>query len=105
MLQKLLILWQVIEGARAAYASGLRHVGLRPSGVALDENGRATIQHFGTVRLRPEAEDEAAKYRSPEETRGDAPDELCDVFSFGTIAYELLAGSHPFRSGELEPPP
>jgi len=104
LLQKMLILWQVAEGVRAANLGGLAHVGLRPSGIAIDSSANganAIIQDFGVVRLNPEMENEAAFYAAPEEQTGNfTPDSLCDIFAFGTICYEWLTGAHPFRTGD-----
>jgi len=109
LLQKMLILWQVAEGVRAANLGGLAHVGLRPSGIAIDNSasgGNAIIQDFGVVRLNPELENEAAFYAAPEEQAADFPsDSLCDIFALGTICYELLTGVHPYRAGDSSDSP
>jgi len=100
LLQKMLILGQVAEGVRAANQGGLSYVGLRPSGIALGDDGKAIIQDFGVVRLNPDPENEAAFYAAPEEHGNTSPpDWLCDIFAFGTVCYEWIAGVHPFRSG------
>ena len=104
LLQKMIVLWQVAEGLRAANLGGLAHVGLRPSGIALEKGANGTqaiIQDFGIVRLNPEPDNEAACYAAPEEhTGGFPPDALCDIFAFGTICYEWLAGAHPFGADD-----
>lgn len=104
LLQKMLVLWQVAEGVRAANLGGLAHVGLRPSGIALEDGSggaHAIIQDFGIVRINPETENEAAFYAAPEEQTGNfPPDSLCDIFAFGTICYEWLGGAHPFLAGD-----
>jgi serine/threonine protein kinase len=105
LLQKMLIMWQVAEGARAAHCGGLAYIGIRPSGIALASDGRATIQDFGIVRLTSEEQNEEASYASPEELTADfLPDRLCDIFAFGTVYYELLTGVHPFWSGTSSKP-
>src|SRR6266436_6052231 len=79
LLQKMLIMWQVAEGARAVHCGGLAYIGIRPSGIALASDGRATIQDFGIVRLTSEEQNEEASYASPEELTADfLPDRLCD---------------------------
>ncbi len=100
LLQKMLIMWQVAEGVQAAYRGGLSYVGIRPSGIALAGDGSVTIQDFGIVRLDGLAADDAAYYQAPEEI-ADAgpPDELCDIFAWGAVYYELLTGNHPFLIG------
>jgi TonB family protein len=105
LLEKMLIMWQVAEGVQAAYRGGLSYVGIRPSGIALAGDGSVTIQDFGIVRLGRLDADEAAFYQAPEEiTAADPPDELCDIFAWGTVYYELLTGNHPFlieNSGDM----
>ena len=97
LLQKMLIMWQVADGVQAAYRGGLSYVGIRPSGIALASDGSVTIQDFGIVRLGGIEADDAAFYQAPEEFVGaGSPDELCDIFAWGTVYYELLTGNHPF---------
>ena len=100
LLQKMLIMWQVAEGVQTAYRGGLSYVGVRPSAIVLSADGNITIQDFGIVRLGGLDADDAALYLAPEElTGGEVPDELCDIFAWGTVYYELLTGNHPFRIG------
>ena len=99
LLQKMRVMWQVAEGLQAAYRGGLPYVGLRPSGIALDSEGTATIQDFGIVRLSGEAEEDR-RYTAPEELSSHIlPDAICDIFAFGTIYFEVLTGVHPFLAG------
>ena len=98
LFQKTLIMWQVAEGLQAAHGAGLAHVGIRPSGIALGAGGRAIIHDFGIVRMAPDE----PSYSSPEELAGNSPDSLSDIFAWGAIYYELLAGVHPFPG---DPPP
>ncbi|HEV3331428.1 MAG TPA: TonB family protein [Bryobacteraceae bacterium] len=105
LLQKMLIMWQVADGVQAAYRGGLSYVGIRPSGIALASDGSVTIRDFGIVRLGGIETDDAAFYQAPEElVEAGSPDELCDIFAWGEVYYELLTGNHPFlveNSGEL----
>jgi hypothetical protein len=103
LLQKMLIMWQAAEGVRAAHRAGLCYVGVQPAGIALGHDGSVIIQDFGIVRLAGEQHDEHNSYASPEELADNfSPDPLCDVFSVGTIYYELLTGRHPFRPDSRE---
>ena len=94
LLQKTLILERIAAGAGEMQRGGLAYLGIRPSAVALANDG-ATIQDFGVVRLF--AADTESAYLSPEESNaGYPPDSLCDVFAFGVLCYQFLAGAHPF---------
>ena len=98
LLGKMLIMWQVAEGVRAAHRGGLSHLGIHPAGIVLAGDGHVTLQDFGIVR--PERDDRD-DYASPEEFSGSAAaDSLCDLFTFGIVYYELLAGRHPFLTGD-----
>jgi TonB family protein len=98
LLQKLLTVSQVVDGVRAVHRCGLAHLGLRPSAIALDSDGSATIHEFGVVRLSGGDRDDVGRYAAPEEfTTGFVADSLCDVFAFGVVCYEFLTGGHPFR--------
>jgi TonB family protein len=99
LLQKISIMEQVAEGLQTAHHGGLTYVGVRPSGISLTDEGSAVIHDFSIVRLIGEEQDEDVSYAAPEELKAGAlPDQLCDVFSFGAMLYELLAGAHPFRA-------
>jgi serine/threonine-protein kinase len=100
LLQKAGIMSQVAEGLQTAHQGGLAYVGVRPSGILLTGDRSVLIQDFSIVRLITEEQDEDVSYAAPEELKNGAlPDALCDIFSFGVIYYELLAGVHPFRNG------
>ncbi len=88
--QKVSMIWQISEGARAAHLAGLPYIGLRPSAIALSEQARPVIQDFGIVRPTPEEGDWAAAYAAPEEAAGESPDALCDIFAFGRLCSNLL---------------
>ncbi len=101
LLQKMLLLQQLVAGAAEAHRAGLASIGLCPSGMALLKDGGLTIEDFGVVRLSNERRDAREAYMAPEEgNTGFLGDLLCDVFAFGIICYEFLTGSHPFREGE-----
>jgi eukaryotic-like serine/threonine-protein kinase len=106
---------QVARGLAAAHDRGIVHRDLKPENLFLTNDDRVKILDFGLAKLtRPEtgASAEAPTvqvntepgqimgtvgYMSPEQVRGKAADHRSDIFSFGSILYEMLSGQRAFR--------
>jgi serine/threonine protein kinase/tetratricopeptide (TPR) repeat protein len=118
--QALALLRQVVDGLDHAHSAGVVHRDLKPENILVQPDGRVKILDFGLAKLTGDAggavaagvQDETltrepstgegvllgtVAYMSPEQVRGGALDARSDLFSLGTLAYELLAGTHPFR--------
>ncbi len=102
--KKLNIIRQVIEGVGAAHASGLVHRDLKPENIRLAEDGTVRILDFGLAKtVSADTVDEYGNiegtlyYLSPEQLSGITVGTASDLFSLGTIFYELLTGSRPFE--------
>ena len=101
---------QLAAGLCAAHDKGVLHRDLKPENLFITREGRLKILDFGIAKLisaevREGAGTQTATgevvgtvgYMSPEQLRGDHVDARTDIFSFGIIAYEMLAGFHPFQ--------
>jgi tetratricopeptide (TPR) repeat protein len=95
---------QIAEAMHAAHAAEVIHGNLHGSDILVAEDGRIKIVGFGTGRASaaggPVAEEtdeaERAYYLSPERVIGKTLQATSDVFSIGTIFYEMATGNLPF---------
>jgi WD40 repeat protein len=108
-LEPMLRLFQsVCEGVAHAHQRGVIHRDLKPSNILVDADGNPRILDFGLAKTLTTPADSlisqtgevvgTLRYMSPEQTRGN-PDELdvrSDVYSLGTILYEMTAGRSPY---------
>jgi len=106
---------QIVRGLAAAHEKGIVHRDLKPENLFLTKDGRLKILDFGLAKLT-QAEPSGhtslatvshgteagvvlgtAGYMSPEQVRGLSLDPRSDIFSFGAILYEMLAGKRAFH--------
>ncbi len=95
---------QVANGLHAAHQKGLVHRDIKPGNIMITPDGKVKVTDFGIVSLQNEESDitktgsilGTASYISPEQAQGKPVSIESDLYSLGTVIYELIAGSPPF---------
>jgi len=108
---------QIAQALAAAHERGIVHRDLKPENIFVTSDGRLKILDFGLAKLTERASAAGSKndmltrtadtdpgtvmgtvaYMSPEQLRGRPTDHRTDIFSFGIVLHELLAGQRPFE--------
>jgi len=104
---------QIARGLGAAHGKGVVHRDLKPENIFLLDDGQVKILDFGLARQVAAGDRSGATqtmavtdpgtvmgtvgYMAPEQVRGQAVDARADVFAFGAVFYEMVAGQRAFQ--------
>ncbi|QEG21894.1 serine/threonine protein kinase [Mariniblastus fucicola] len=100
---------QIAEGLRYAHQRGFLHRDIKPENIWVTPEGDVKLLDFGLARAIEESDNlthsgtilGTPNYMSPEQVQGKDLDAKSDLFSVGTVLFEMLTGESPFGKSNL----
>ncbi|HEX9941197.1 MAG TPA: protein kinase [Thermoanaerobaculia bacterium] len=98
------------DAVAAAHGKGITHRDLKPANVMISTDGRVKVLDFGIAKLSAASREAppdltregwvlgTVSYMSPEQLAGKPADHRSDIFSLGTVLFEMATGEHPFMA-------
>ena len=95
---------QIGEALREAHAKGIVHRDIKSENIMVTQKGQIKVMDFGLAKLKGSSRLTKTSstigtlaYMAPEQIQGEDIDARSDIFSFGVVLFESLAGRMPFR--------
>lgn len=98
---------RMCEGLAFAHARGIVHRDVKPANIFLTDDGQVKILDFGVARIASSKLTRTGfivgtpDYMSPEQVMGKGVDARSDVFSAGSVFYEMTSGRRPFAARKV----
>ncbi|XBW34617.1 hypothetical protein QEN19_000183 [Hanseniaspora menglaensis] len=103
---------QIIDAINDLHVSGIIHRDIKPENILLDQHKRIKLTDFGTANILEKNETKGnydlltrsksfvgtAEYVSPELLNDSYTDYKCDIWAFGCILFQMIAGKPPFKA-------
>ncbi|MEK7482825.1 MAG: FHA domain-containing serine/threonine-protein kinase [Planctomycetota bacterium] len=103
--QALKIALQIARGLSHAHTRRILHRDLNPKGIIVTNNENAVISDFGVAKFIMEITGSypgLIEYYSPEQCENGELDPRSDIYSLGVVLYQMVIGSLPFESEDLD---